>query len=150
MLSSPVEIEILPGNLNNSEIPLSNQNMEVYVPGEGWRPVEFNSNGSLFDRDEKVLRRWYNVEGELPPNYTSTAFNYKNVDILLFPNPFTNAIQFSLPDKCTVFIYDKNGKLVSLQNNGIWTPDALVKPGLYFVTFKSSSFCITKKVIYLK
>lgn len=157
VLSNIAWVSLHPKYEDNGIIP---QSMSIYVPGEGWRDVPYDFNGISFQRDELILRRWYNVEGQIT--------SIKNITNLVpvryalrqnYPNPFnpTTTIEFDLPETSEVKlkIFDILGKEVATLVSDIlsagsykynWTRSASseirkggITSGIYFYRLSAES-----------
>ena len=126
-----------------------NPDMVCYVPGEGWRSVSFDFNGSSFRRDETIMRQWYSVGGSVSTAVYSRPGSVLS-DVQVFPNPFNGSIRIIAPPGAPLAIYDARGRLIEKLNSNRWIPDKAEGTGFYFIRILVGDRAVTKRVLYLK
>lgn len=150
VLSDTVNIVLFPEYISDKNtLTFTSQDMSVYVPGEGWRTVDHEFQDYSFQKEEEILRKWYNVSVFLTTSIASD-YHIRSEEIHIFPNPFNSAIQINTPDNALINIYDSRGRLIERIKNQKWTPKSTLCSGIYFITIKYSNEVITRKVTYLK
>jgi len=127
----------------------ANEDMTVFIPGEGWRPVPYSFDGLSFYREETTLRRWYNVQGS---GYTGVNAHMlpEQIVVALYPNPFNDAVKIIAPANAQIVIYDIRGRLIQRLQGSVWTPDRFVQSGLYFIQVQVAQRTVTKRAVYVK
>ncbi|MEJ2627813.1 MAG: T9SS type A sorting domain-containing protein [bacterium] len=150
VLSDTVNITLFPEyNDDKYTLTFTSQDLSVYIPGEGWQTVDHEFQDYSFQREEIILRKWYNVAVSFQTNITS-HYPFKRKEIKIFPNPFNSAIEIITPDKALINIYDSRGRLIERIKNQKWIPKSTLCSGIYFINIKYSNEVITRKVTYLK
>jgi len=80
----------------------------------------------------------------------------ERMSIITSPNPFNSSVSISIPEDCNIEIYDVKGSLVAdldfqrANNTVIWSPEASVESGVYFVRVSNGKETTTCRIIYLK
>ena len=124
--------------------------LKVYVPGEGWRTVESTIINFKFNRDETILRKWYNCEGYKTTDVLATTFLPDNFDVKVYPNPFNGSVKIEAPQNALISIYDIRGRLIEEINSNIWSPQSSVSSGVYIIKVDSKALTVSRNVVYLK
>jgi len=97
-----------------------------------------------------------NITSSDPKGEVVLAINYKNANILLYPNPTNDLISISIPnaisgEKIKVETRDINGRLVysedKLYDPSISVDLKLLKPGLYFITISGTNLNYNQKIV---
>ena len=123
--------------------------MTVFVPGEGWRSVPFTYN-SAFHREENILRRWYNMAGTINSGLTISQTQPETFGIYTFPNPFNNSVKIIAPQSAILDVFDIKGRWIKRLDSRTWIPSSSAASGIYYITIKSNKQIITKSVLYIK
>jgi len=145
------------------------EDLSAYVPGEGWRSLDFTFEDSAFFRDEIILRRWYNAAGFGYSRVSSGVKPYL-ASLAVYPNPFNSSVTITVTtnnlEHAKIEIYDMNGRAVyvtgSVNSVGnlvysgiqkksfIWQPDERAVSGIYMVKIRMGGFDKSTKILLLK
>jgi len=124
--------------------------LAVFIPGEGWRSVEFDFNIPMFLRDETILRKWYNASGFLSTEVENIQAESKNDILRVYPNPFNSTIHISAPKNAVITIYNIMGVLIKRLDSNMWIPENSVTSGFYIVNVQTEDMVASRKIVYLK
>lgn len=151
-LSDTIHIELNPNYvLGKAKLlkPFINENMTVFIPGQGWQSVSFEFDNFTFYRNETVLRRWMNVEGYGYSGIEDASLP-EEFEIQAYPNPFNRTIHISVPENSEIKIYNIHGYLINWCEDQAWSPEHDVPSGVYFIRVQTRFDCVTTKVMYIK
>lgn len=124
--------------------------LNMWVPDNGWKAA---FNGSLIPSDQPGLNQMFSMivdrieVDSLTDVPTSIAYE-KKAEISFYPNPARDQINFSIPGKINVNIYNGFGNLVRSKKEITGTLDVSGLPqGLYLIKYEIDGVCHTKKLI---
>ncbi|MBN2279773.1 MAG: T9SS type A sorting domain-containing protein [Candidatus Marinimicrobia bacterium] len=132
-----------------SDVLQTDLEMQTFVPGRGWIPVESNLSDGRFIRLEPLLRKWYRLASKKSTALAEDDKAGENI-VRIYPNPFNNELKIYTPWKAKISIYDLQGRLVERVSENRWIPDPDHQSGIYFIMIEYSGRKILRKVTYLK
>jgi rhodanese-related sulfurtransferase len=130
-------------------VSVVNPGMAYYVPGEGWRPVEFNADGYAIFREDSVLRVWNAVSGSAITAVTGRE-PPELQEVRTYPNPFNGCVRILAPAGASITVFDVRGRKIGRPESNVWAPDGTVNSGFYFIRVDTGHQSVTRRVLYLK
>lgn len=129
---------------------LQNPDMRTWIPGKGWKSLVFTFQGSAFQREEQVLRRWYYVGGQPVTAVEEWSGPQPVITVHVFPNPFNHSVTIQTSQTAHISIFDIRGRLISHLTATKWVPESDLVSGVYFVHVQYGNQHITRKIVYMK
>ena len=150
VLKSSVRINLFPQYSNDSSEILKSKDVKIFIPDQGWKRAPFIFENGIFSIEEKILRRWYNLEGFITAGIKKVSQPITSEVLHAYPNPFNNSIKIITPSKAVIEIYDVTGKFIQQLNTPVWNPDLQLSSGIYIIRQMYKNQFLTKRITFLK